>query len=80
MCLNKMQNKYNTNSDAPDVHFDNFKSLFSDAQTKKVGNPGKKVKTVQKKPIKTLTKSYRIVPNSSNNRSTCMNEGDNPSI
>jgi hypothetical protein len=29
------------NFDAPDAHF-NYSSLFSDAQSEKVGNPGKK--------------------------------------
>jgi hypothetical protein len=36
-------NKYVTNFDAPDAHFD-YSSLFSDAQVKKVGNPRKKKK------------------------------------
>jgi hypothetical protein len=41
-----MYNKYVTNFDAPDAYFD-YASLFSDAQVKNVGNPGKKMKTVK---------------------------------
>jgi hypothetical protein len=49
MILLECKNKYVTNFDAPDVHFD-YLSLFSDAQAEKVGNPGEKMKTVNREP------------------------------
>jgi hypothetical protein len=36
------KNKYFTNFDAPDAHFD-YSNLFSDAQVEKIGNPKKNV-------------------------------------
>jgi hypothetical protein len=71
-----MQNKYDTNFDTPDAHF-NYVSLFSDAQAKKVGNPKQNLKTV-KEPIKTKTESHETEPNASKDRA--MHEGDNPSF
>jgi hypothetical protein len=42
-----MQNQHDTNSDAPDAHFDQS-SLFSGTKAEKVGNPKKKYENLKR--------------------------------